>query len=389
MRRDDRELERRLHEVELPDEAGAEQRAWELIREAHAERVPVRPSRSTQRWALGGAAGLIALAIGLSPAGAKVGDLVSDVTGIGEENAKPELRSLPAAGELLVESPQGPWVVGEDGSKRLLGDYGDATWSPHGLFVAVADGDQLLAVEPDGRVRWVHPTPGRVADPRWSPSAGLDTRISYRAGDDLRVVAGDGTDDRLIARDVAPVAPAWRPIGDQKVVPGTEPHILTYVDDEKRIHTVDVDTGESIKPRPEDLELLSAPPGGGSANIANSPDGSQMATLVHSHRGGSVISGLNRGQDRLVIQRDGGGGKRVLFSAPTRLTGPTWSPDGRWLLVGLPSSDQWVFIQAEPAHRGKPRGRVVAFDRISKQFDPGGSGAGAFPRVSGWVLPER
>ena len=47
----------------------------------------------------------VALAIGLSPAGARVGELVremGDVVGIGEQDAKPALRSLPAAGELLV-----------------------------------------------------------------------------------------------------------------------------------------------------------------------------------------------------------------------------------------------------------------------------------------------
>ncbi len=89
------------------------------------------------------AAGIAALVIGLSPAGAKVGDLVEqmgDAVGLGEEDAKPALRSLPAAGELLVESAQGPWIVRDDGSKRLLGDYDEATWSPRGLFVAVTEG---------------------------------------------------------------------------------------------------------------------------------------------------------------------------------------------------------------------------------------------------------
>ncbi len=75
--------------------------------------------------------------------------------------------------------------------------------------------------------------------------------------------------------------------------------------------------------------------------------------------------------------------RRVLFPARGELTGPTWSPDGRWLLVGWPAADQWLFIQT-----GRP-GRVVAFDNISEQFDPGGTGVAAFPRVSGWILPQR
>jgi hypothetical protein len=73
---------------------------------------------------------------------------------------------------------------------------------------------------------------------------------------------------------------------------------------------------------------------------------------------------------------------RPMFSARGDLTGPTWSPDGRWLLVGWPAADQWLMIEAD-----RPR-HVVAFDRISEQFDPGGNGHAAFPRVDGWILPS-
>ena len=75
----------------------------------------------------------------------------------------------------------------------------------------------------------------------------------------------------------------------------------------------------------------------------------------------------------------------MLFSARGELASPTWSPDGRWLLVGWPDADQWLFIPTE-----RPR-RVVAFDRISEQFDPGGIGgrAAASPASSGWILPAR
>jgi hypothetical protein len=77
------------------------------------------------------------------------------------------------------------------------------------------------------------------------------------------------------------------------------------------------------------------------------------------------------------------GQPRVLFTEPSRLTGPTWSPDGRWLLAGLPRADQWLFI------RTTSPGRVIAIDAISAQFDPGGNGDAAFPRVAGWILPQR
>jgi hypothetical protein len=374
MRRE-RELERRLSEAEVPDEAAAEERAWEVVRTAYANRTPVRPTYRTRRLALALAGGIAVLAIGLSPAGAKVGDLVEDVIGVGEENARPALRSLPAAGELLVESEQGVWIVREDGSKRLLGDYDDATWSPRGLYVAAAADDQLVAVEPDGDPRWTvpaSPASARIRHPRWG-GVGFDTRIAYRSGDDLRVVAGDSTDDRLIARDVAPVAPAWRPIaGKIDVSDSRGVHVLTYVDGDKRIHTVDVETMRPLRTTPSDLERLSVPPAGGPINRASSPDGRELATVRRVGR-----------RDELILQRDGAAKSQVLFSARGNLTGPTWSPDGRWLLVGWPEADQWIFIRTDrPDH-------VIAVGHISEQFDPGGSGDGSFPRVSGWILPER
>lgn len=365
----ERDLRRRLRDLRAPGEAEAEERSWEIVRAAYAERKPAPPAHRARRPGLVLAVGALLVAVGLSPAGAKVGDLVSDVTGIGEEDAKPALRSLPTAGELLVESEPGPWIVREDGSKRLLGDYGEATWSPRGLFVAVTDGRELIAVDPLGNVRWTITAPARVLDPRWSPSG---YRIAYRSGRSLRVVAGDGTGDHLVARHVGPVAPAWRPIGDSKLsATRAGGHVLTYVDGKKKVHTVDVDTGATLTGRVTDFELLSAPSSGTNLGRALAPDGSQLA-LVTQKRG--------RAQLELAPK---GGRPRVLFSDPSRMTGPAWSPDGHWLLVGLPRADQWLFIRTD-----RP-GRVIAFDRISEQFDPGGSGEGTFPRVSGWVLPER
>jgi hypothetical protein len=367
-----RDLQRVLRDTPLPGEGEAEERAWNVVRTAYAERTPMPGSSRGRRLALALAAGVGLLAIGLSPAGARVEDLVSDVVGIGEEDAKPALRSLPAAGELLVESDLGPWIVREDGSRRLLGAYGQATWSPRGLFVAATDGRELVAVDPTGQVRWTITAPGLVRDPRWSPSG---FRIAYRSGDDLRVVAGDGTDDRLIARDVAPVAPAWRPIGDSKLAaaPGDAgSHVLTYVDDDKHVRTVDVDTGRTVRTTRRDFELLSAPPAGTNSGRAISPDGRHLARIHY-----------RRGREQLALLRDGGHEPHVLFSTPGRLTGPTWSPDGNWLLIGLPDADQWLFIRTDQP------GRVIAFDSISEQFDPGGRGEARFPRVAGWILPQR
>ena len=358
----DRELGRALRGVSIPGEAEAEERSWEVVYAAYADRSPLPAPAAGRRLALAAAAGLALLAIGLSPAGAKVGDAIEDVLGIGAEDAAPALRSLPAAGELLVETAQGPWIVREDGSKRLLGDYDEATWSPHGLYVAVAKGRELAAVETDGDVRWTLPARGVVRDPRWAGD-GVDTRIAYRSGDDLRVVAGDGlpSSDRLIARDVAAVPPVWRPLAYAKL--GGSPFVLIYRDGDGRVRAVDAETGDSVAVLPEDRARMAA---------SVSPDGSRVARMVRV-----------RGSDRVVVARASGGERETLFSARSRLTGPIWSPDGRWLLVGWPAAGQWLFIDAD-----RPR-HVVAFDRIPEQFDPGGDGPAPFPSVSGWLLPER
>ena len=97
----------RLRDVRVPGRGGGRaalvgDRA-DRLRGAHAG--PAGPPSSPLALALGG--GLAALAIVLSPAGAKVGDLVSDVVGIGEEDAKPALRSPPAAGELWSSPSRG------------------------------------------------------------------------------------------------------------------------------------------------------------------------------------------------------------------------------------------------------------------------------------------
>lgn len=367
----DRELERRLRELQAPDEAEAEARAWPVVRAAYAERTPIHAAPRLRRLALIAAGGAAALAIGLSPAGAKVGDFVGDVVGIAKDDAKPELRSLPAAGELLVDSSRGPWIVRDDGSKRLLGDYRQATWSPHGVYVAVADGRQLAALDSGGNVRWTFPAPGLVRDPRWGGSA-VDTRIAYRSGNDMRVIAGDGdpATDRLVARDVAPIAPAWRPVGHSKLgTPAAIGFVVTFVDGDGRVRSVNVDTGERLPVRRADRRRLPAPAKGGAEDRALSPDGSQLARLEHV---GAT--------DRLIVTRAGGGAS-VLFSARGRLTGPTWSPDGRRLQIGWPAADQWLFIDVE-----HPRD-VDAYDRIREQFDPGGDGR--FPNPVGWILPER
>ncbi len=127
-----------------------------------------------------------------SPPGRAVLDEIREAVGV--ERAQPALFSLPAPGRLLVASDAGVWVVQQDGSKRLLGAYREASWSPFGRFVVAARENELAALEPDGSVRWTLARPG-VRFPRWAGTE-TDTRIAYVDRTGIRVVAGDGTDDQ-------------------------------------------------------------------------------------------------------------------------------------------------------------------------------------------------
>ena len=83
---------------------------------------------------------------------------------IGVEEAAPALFALPADGRVLVTSARGVWVVRPDGSKRLLGRYREASWSPFGRFVVAARANELAALDPStGELRWSLARPARPA----------------------------------------------------------------------------------------------------------------------------------------------------------------------------------------------------------------------------------
>ena len=267
------------------------------------------------------AAAVVAGAVA-SPPGQAVLDSIREAVGI--ERAQPALFSLPAPGRLLVESADGVWIVQADGSKRRLGDWREASWSPFGRFAVVARANELAAVEPNGDVRWSLARP-RVRFPRWAGDR-IDTRIAYLSGNSLRVVAGDGTGDRLLRRNVAAVAPAW--------LPG-EGFRLAYTDRAGRRLVVDADTRprrpQAPRPRPTPLSGHGAPPAR------------------------SLLGG------------------RVVFRGTGEFRDVARSPDGRWLLVTWPTADQWVFVRTDG------RRKIEAVSGITRQF-----GGGSFPRIAGW-----
>jgi hypothetical protein len=380
-------VRRELEAIAIPDETGAETRAWEVVARAFAEREPAsRPTRARRSLvpALAVlAAAAAAIAIAVTPAGSTMLHSVRQAVGL--RNAAPALTRLPAAGPLLVSSSAGPWIVQPDGSKRLLGRYAEASWSPHGLFVAVTRAHELLAVDPKGNVRWSLARSGRISLPRWAPDG---YRIAYLDGSALRVVAGDGSGDRLLDPAVAPIAPAWRPST-------THEHVLAFVTAADRLVIVDVDSGTVLARRelhPHPSQLLWSPDGdrlvvvAPHALTAFGRTGARLAS-IHVHRAVGAAD-FDPGSHELSVVLGGARSDAVsfdldrphrapaeLFSGSGRFGGLAWSPDGRWLLVAWPTADQWVFVPSG-------EGRIVAVAGLATQFSSG-RGAGP-PRLDGW-----
>jgi WD40-like Beta Propeller Repeat len=396
-------LDKALHEVPIPVPEDAEARGRRVVEASYEERGPRDPDGATNRWPLPRfalALGLSALlaALVLSPAGASVRSWVDDVFTAATPRPEPTLGEIPGGGRLLVQSPAGPWVVQPDGSRRLLGDYEEATWSPRGLYVAVAEGRTLSAVEPDGTPHWSFTAPRRVSDPRWAP---FGTRIAYRAGRTLRVIAGDGTEDGLVTRSSAPIAPAWSPLGDPTLAYVSGAGALRLVNSESLVDLAAAPAlddvaeiewaagGEAIleasrralrlrevqpqklQPRPaiEVTHSLLVPAAATVVDAALAPERETVAAVLTDWRDHGTRSSV-------VVYGPGETKPRRLLTVPGSLGEIAWSPDGRKLLVAWPAVDQWLFLPLG-------RGRESAVANISHAFAPGHRSA-SFPRVDGW-----
>jgi dipeptidyl aminopeptidase/acylaminoacyl peptidase len=303
------------------------------------------------------------------------------------------LSSLPAAGRLLVVADGGAWVVQDDGRRRQLGPFRDATWSPGGLFVAAARGDELVALDPQGHERWTRPAAGPVTVPRWSPDG---YRIAYRSGADLHVAIGDNDDDWLLARHTGATPPAWKPLPSPleqvlafaagarvKIVevdtrrvlgetpPGPAPRELWWALGGRRLVTV---TSESVRIHGAQGRLLRTvplPTGWRAAGSALAPGGRRLAIIAR--RGSS--SAL------LLLRLDGVAPPRSLFSVRGAFEGLAWSIDGSLVVLGLPQEDQWLFVHV--------RGGFEAVRHMRELFEGGREPRrGAFPRPAGWCRAE-
>jgi hypothetical protein len=387
---------RELLDRPAPDERAAEERGWRVVRPAFAQRSASSRRSRALRTLIALSAALAVTAAVLTPAGAAVADWIRDAVDPGRRDARPALVSLPAPGRLLVTSQQGPWIVEPDGSRRLLGAYDDASWSPGGLYVAAARGRELVAVDPRGRPRWSLARLAPVSRARWSPSG---FRIAYLSGRDLRVVAGDGTGDARVATGVAPAAPAWRP--------GAR-HELAFTDGTGRVRVLDTDSRALVwrsRDAPGAIQLAWS--SDGRLLLAVAPGmlrlfgagGRLLATLEMpagsfadsaAFRPGSdgfalATHGLKRGRSRLALLGLGKGAtvERVLLSGAGQFGDLAWSPDGEWLLATWPSANQWVFIRAGERRRGGIE-KLLAVANIAQQFGPGSIDRPRFPGLGGW-----
>jgi hypothetical protein len=392
----ERQLRETLADQPAPGERAAGRRSWPVIEAALAERPPVarRRRRPALRLALVAALVAAGLVAALSPAGAAVGDWIEERVGLGPDESQPTLAGFPAGGRLLAVSESGAWVA-DTGGLRRLGGYREVGWSPRGLYVIGTRGHRLTAMEPNGVPRWSLARPGRLSHPAWSPGDGY--RVAYlesaRGATGLRVVDGRGQLDHKVAAAAARVTPAWRPRGG---------YVLTYASAAARgLVTVDADTGAPLWTArtgavPRELawtrdgrRLAVLLPGAlrvyGRAGrlrgelrfergtrplaLALHPSG-RRAALAVARRGGSRVLELRLSGDPLV--------RRRLFTGPGTFSQLAWAPGGRRLLVAWPEANQWLLIGRDGAR---------AFSRVSRQFDPGGNGAG-FPRLSGWCCPR-
>jgi len=364
----------------VPGEREGGDRTWSVVRDAFEERIRVPHKRDWRPIAIAAAVGAVIAGAVTPPGHAVLGSLRDAVRG--ERNAAPALLSLPSPhSRLLVQSVEGAWVVQSDGSKRLLRGYRNATWSPHGLYLAAVHGNELRALEPNGAVHWSIGRAGAIRNPRWSFDG---YRIAYFAGPTLRVIYGDGTHDRALTRDARPGVSAWQPAS----------HALAYLNRAGNIVIRNVDQPlhfavirTRLTPRQlqwtRDGHLLVATGSHGIGVFAQrgpqerridtglgtiqtsalSPDGKHLAFIE-----------TRAGQSSLQATGTTTGLTREIFNGAGIFSNVVWAPDGRSVLLDWSSADQWLFIHSLSVEK------VDAVSNISADF-------GKEPSLVGWCCP--
>ena len=378
-------MKRQLEWIEIPEEHEARERAWRVVSAAFAQREP-QPRRGSWKPAAALAIALVVAAGLLSPPGRAVLDEIREVVGV--EKAQPALFSLPAPGRLLVTGATGPWVVQPNGSKRLLGSYDSATWSPHGRYVIATRANELAALDPKGPTRWSLARP-RIGPAAWGGTR-VDTRVAYATRDRLQVVGGDGRGDQLLfsAPDVPDAPIAWAP-GSVRLLAHSTQGILRLLDvaaKGEEVWSASIAQPFALAWTSDGERLVAV-----SRNALVAFDARGRRVVTHALAGRATSAAINptthtiavalrlRGTDRsevfsFSLDRQSAAQRRLFGGAGT-FDGLAWSPNGRWLLVAWQDADQWVFV------RSARTPRIDAVANVSDQF------GGSFPRIEGWCCP--
>jgi hypothetical protein len=325
------EIERQLEQLfaQLPEPGPeVEERALAAALTALAPRH-LRPRRSVRRLAILLAAALVLLALAagaLAAAGAlhvSFGQQSHHPT----KTAPPQLQ-VPAGARGIAAVVDGRlWLTTRSGLRLQGLPVSTAALSPHALYVAAGIGNSLVAMAPDGRRAWSHPTSGTVTAIAWAPD-GLRIAYIVHAGRHfrLRVIVGNGTHDRQIDRAVRPVQPSWR--GDSLA--------LAYVAAGGK--PVVYDLGHHSR------RVISAPSARDATRLAFAPSGSALAIGT---RNGFLLTGAGA--------RPNGGSFK-----PSLIAGLDWL-NGQIAVAVDPAGDQGPFLQLFKIDHGEaiPIGQLI------------------------------
>ena len=368
---------RGLERVAVPDAEAAEARVRDLVLTAFVEREPVRRRRPVRLTAA-----LAAVAAAISRCRA--------------QPARPRSRRPDPSGRRCRERR----------SRRSSGSQPTVAYSSRRARRLGRRVERLEALAPPATGRragrcsagtWSQPartssrrssrtatsagrSPAGTCAAHAGPVPRRDTRIAYLSAGSLRVVGGDGSNDRPLRTTVSPVAPAWR---------GGRGFVVTYVDAGGRrrdrgrgatsgavAQTVrravlqlawSTDGRRLVVRRADRVDVLTRD---GSLFTGFRPDGSRVTAAALRARTHENTHAFARAGEAEVVHVGEGGGR--LFAGAGRFSELAWSPDGRWLLVGWPTADQWVFVRAD----GR---RIRAVSNVSGQFR-----SRTFPRIEGW-----
>jgi len=267
-----------------------------------------------------------------------------------------------------------------DGSGRVLvlRNGSDPVWSPDGRFIAAFQGRGITVARRDGRVVRRVRTVGSTAYLTWSPDGRRFAYVTLHCDEPagrqdpscgtLWVVRVDGSGKRRASAEHAVAVVysferpyAWSPDGRRIAFAGFEGLVVSDVATGRR-HALDPTRRSEAVPdwSPDGRRLLYTY---GSSLVTSAPDGSGRrivrgagdALLAAWSPEGSRIAYVRRlqGDDWRVFVSAPNGGARVQLGQAQSDRPLVWSPDGRFLLVGVAGDARFEIFRADG--RARPR----------------------------------